>query len=139
MFITRLILFVYAVFFLGLGGYTFWMPESIANSSFLEATTYSSSFINEMRAVYGGLQFGIGVVFLMATFSYVRKHAVLGWATFLFTCLAGARIGSAYMQGLTYDYSRVIDVSNYVNQAITFEAGSAIVLGLSYFLTRRSY
>jgi len=113
-----------AVLFVPYGIYCFFVPGSLAEAAGVVATTKTGS--TELRAMYGGLQTGFG---LLAAFALVRADFVR--PALLATAFAGGGLFIARITGSTLEYGW----SQYTGIALALEA---TLLGVSVLLLRRA-
>jgi len=99
--LPRLSLVVAGLVFLGLGAYLFYAPETIGRLT--GATRLTPSLLTELRAMYGGLQIGLGLYFFVAASRgrWVRSALAAQVAAF-----SGMAVGRVIAMVLAREYSR---------------------------------
>ena len=120
----RIFLVVSALVWLPYGIYCFFAPGFLAGAAGVAALTPTGS--TELRARYGGLQAGLGVLALSGAFSAAMTRPALLALAFL--C---GGLGSTRLLGLLIDGG----ISSYTVSGLTFEFLSA---GLAIHFLRRA-
>jgi hypothetical protein len=112
-----------ALVWLPYGVFCFFQPGYLAEAAGVAASSVTGSI--ELRAMYGGLQTGIGVLLLLAWFRPGLQRPALLTLAFLCGGLVTARLLGALVAG---------EVSPYTTFGLAFEALST---GLAVWLLRR--
>lgn len=120
----RIFLVVSALVWLPYGIYCFFAPGFLAGAAGVAALTPTGS--TELRAMYGGLQAGLGMLALSGAFSAAMTRPALLALAFL--C---GGLGSTRLLGLLIDGG----ISSYTVSGLTFEFLSA---GLAIHFLRRA-
>lgn len=107
---TRIFLGLSVLIWLGYGAYCFLFPETLTEAAGLVASTPTA--LTELRAMYGGLQMGLGMIALLA----LLREELVRPALF---ALATVSIGlfSTRLMGAVIDAG----FSEYTNGALAFE------------------
>lgn len=94
---ARILLGIIGVLFVGYGAMCFMDPNLLSNDA---GVTYRNATGSaELRAMYGGLQCGIGVLALVAVLVRSLVRPALTTLAFLVTGLFFARLAGAFMDG----------------------------------------
>jgi hypothetical protein len=93
--LPRLSLTIAGILFVGFGGYLFYAPEALA--SLTKAPRLTALMVNEVRAMYGGLELGLGGFFLVAASRSRWVLPALAAQVAVFTGLAFGRLGGMVM------------------------------------------
>ncbi|MEE2680002.1 MAG: DUF4345 domain-containing protein [Myxococcota bacterium] len=120
---VRVFLALQTLIWLPYGIVCFFVPEFPANSAGLSAT--SATATTELRAMYGGLQLGIGILTGLAFARPPLRRPAL-----ILLLMAGTALGVARLVGAVIDGG----FSAYTNGAIVFELATA---GFAAWLLRR--
>lgn len=112
--VSRLFLFVCAIVWLPYGIYCLAQPESLAAAAGVLSTSHTGTI--ELRAMYGGLQGGVGMLCLAAALRAGLVRPALVCLAFLCSGLALARLSGAALER---------EVSSYTALGLTFETLSA--------------
>lgn len=114
---NKTLLLVLGVGFLPYGLYCFFAPDFLASAAGVAATTPTGN--TELRAMYGGLQAGFGVLLLAAVRDTRLQLAALAALAFLVLGLAVSRLLGAFFDG---------GLSGYTIGALIFEFGTSAVV-----------
>ena len=109
-------LLVLGLAFFPYGLYCFVAPQFLAGVAGLVGTTPTG--VNEIRAMYGGLQAGLGLLLLAGWYDTRLRMAGLGTAAFVMPGLALTRLIGLALGG---------DLSGYTIGALIFEIGSSVI------------
>ena len=121
--IPRIFFALTALVWLPYGIFCFFRPDYLAQAAGVAASTATGTV--ELRAMYGGLQAGIGAFALVAALRPAHVRPALFAACFLFAGLASTRLWAALEAG---------DLSSYTIFALCLEWGSTL---LTVWLLRR--
>jgi len=121
--IPRVFFALTALVWLPYGIYCFFDPGYLAPTAGIAATSATGTI--ELRAMYGGLQAGVGALALAAALRPALVGPALIASCFLFAGLAVTRLIAAIVTG---------ELSSYTAQALGLEWGSA---ALAVWLLRR--
>lgn len=112
----KIFLFVAGGIWLAYGGYLIIWPEALAPMAGVQATSTTGTI--ELRATYGGLLAGVGVLAIAAGLAPALRRSGLAALAFLSTGVGGARFVSAVIAG---------EFSRYTIQGLTLELLLAII------------
>lgn len=117
---TRIFLGLSVLVWLGYGAYCFLFPETLTKAAGLVASTPTG--LTELRAMYGGLQMGLGVIALLALLREdLVRPALFALATVSIGLFSTRLVGAVIDSGF----------SEYTNGALGFEfIASAVALTL---------
>ncbi len=121
---ARIYLFVQGATFALYGAACLFSPEMLGGFSGLGMD--SASALTETRAMYGGLQIAIGLIFLRGAAQAEAERETLIVSLIMFGCLAGGRSIGLALDGLSGGYN---------NGAVGYEITSTL---LSAYLVSRS-
>lgn len=121
---ARVFLFFSAVVWLPYGLFCFFQPSFLVEAAGVGASSLTGTI--ELRAMYGGLETGIGLLVLSAACRPALLRSALVVLAFLCSGLALARLGGIILDG---------DLSAYTICALAFETVSA---GLAWGFLRRT-
>ena len=110
----RVFLAFSAAVWLPYGVYCFFQPAFLAEAAGVTATTTTATI--ELRAMYGGLEFAIGLLAMLAVFREPFRRPALVTLAFLCAGLAVSRLLGAIIHA---------EVSAYTGFALIFELASA--------------
>ena len=120
----RLFLALEALVWLPYGVFCFFQPGALAESAGVVASSATASV--EIRAMYGGLQTGIGVLVALSLFRPALRRPALVLLVFLCGGLGLSRVLGAVLDA---------EMSGYTGFALVFELAS---LGVAGWLLRRA-
>lgn len=109
-------LLVLGLVFFPYGLYCFVAPQFLAGAAGLVGTTPTG--VNEIRAMYGGLQMGFGLLLLAGRYDTRLTMAGLAAVGFVMPALALTRLLGLALGG---------DLSGYTVGALIFEIGSSVI------------
>lgn len=87
--VARLLLFISGLVFLGIGIWAMVQPEVVVASMDLAVETVSAR--NEIRAVYGGMDLGLGLCCMVGAMRPRYRRAALGLLALVLGCMVLAR------------------------------------------------
>ena len=115
--IPRLFLGLNALTFTGIGIYFLLRPETVASGLGLEAA--DATAFADIRAVYGGLEIGLGVALIWTLLDWQRTRMGLGLAMLMWCGLLGGRVVGVVVDGAQSTLGYGLLASEIIGAALT--------------------